>query len=136
MLSAQRHLNKLGSLRHLIRIFMKDSASEIRCTKGDFCFLSREEEKKKTCFGKSESTRGPLLSPNLHLSRTASLKETKGFENECSTTHRRAHFAICLVVSRGAKGLKDTPEFSPLQVEMPKSGGGGGKNASLPRSTD
>lgn len=95
---------------------MKESVQKKR-----FCFSSHA----KICFRKSKSTWGPWLSLNLHWSRGAStsLKETKGFENECSTTHRQAHFAICLVVSRGAKGLDDTPEVSLWQVEMPKSQG-------------
>lgn len=59
----------------------------------------------------------PLLSPTA----SSSLKGTEGLENECSTTHRQAHVAICPVVSRGAKGLNGTPEFSLLQVEMPES---------------
>lgn len=73
---------------------------------GFFCFLFSPA---KIRFRKSKPTQGPSLSPNLHLSRAAgtSLEDSKELTNECSTTHRQAHFAICFLVSRGARGLND-----------------------------
>lgn len=116
----------MGSSRHPICIFMKDSRPQqvkVYKKKKKRDFVS--QAKRESALERSKSTWRPWLSLNLRWSRKAStsLKETKGFENECSTTHRQAHFAICPVVPRGAKGLDATLEVSLRQVEMPKSQG-------------
>lgn len=128
-------LTSWGLLRHLIRIFIKDSELwqvKQSAQKEILFFLSPA----KIRFRKSKSTQGLLLSPNLHLSRAAStsLKESKQHTNERSTTHRQAHFAICLLLSRGLRGLNDILlNFSLLQVETSDSQGA--KKTTLARSS-
>lgn len=119
------HLNKLGVIKtphSNIHEGPKAIRQRNKVYKKRFCFLSQA----KICFRKSKSTQGPLLSPEPSLVSSSQhlIKESKELENECSNTPGQAHFAICLLVSRGAKGLNDTPEFSLLRVETSNSQGG------------